>query len=269
MTERTRDATRYRELVERVGLSDTHQRCIDWVPRGARVLELGCSSGFVGARLVMEKGCTVVGAEIDPRAAEEARSVGLEVHVGSLEDAAFLAKLDSLAPFDVVIAADVLEHLSDPPPVLERMKRWIAKNGYAIVAVPNVASWNIRSQLFFRGDFEYQDTGTLDRTHLHHFTWITLHKLVRAQGWNVLETMVDGYELPVGGTLLRGFPDLVLKKWGRLEWTKSVPSIVRRVLEPPATSIAQLRGRIEQQLMRHVPNLIANHVALLMTPPER
>jgi 2-polyprenyl-3-methyl-5-hydroxy-6-metoxy-1,4-benzoquinol methylase len=269
MAEPTRDATRYRELVERVGLSETHQRCIDWVPRGARVLELGCSSGFVGARLIVEKGCTVVGAEIDPRAADEARAVGLEVHVGSLEDPAFLAEIDALGPFDVVIAADVLEHLADPPPVLERMKRWIANNGYAIIAVPNVASWNIRSQLFFRGDFEYQDTGTLDRTHLHHFTWFTLHKLVHAQGWKVIETMVDDYELPIGGTLLRGFPDLVLKKWGRLEWTKSMPDFVHKLLAPPATSVAQLRARIEQRLMRHVPNLVANHVALLLSPPAR
>ena len=263
----TLDATRYRELVERTGLSATHQRCIDWVPRGSRVLELGCSSGFVGARLVVEKQCTVVGAEIDPKAAEEARAVGLEEHVGSLEDPAFLAKIDSLGPFDVVIAADVLEHLADPPPVLERLKRWIAKGGYAIVAVPNVASWNIRKQLFFRGDFEYQDTGTLDRTHLHHFTWITLHKLVQRQGWNVLETMVDNYELPVGSLVLKDFPNLVLHKWDRLAWTKPVPRFVHRFLAARTASIVELRGRVEQALMQHAPNLVANHVALLLTPP--
>src|SRR5262249_30754099 len=142
------DARRYAEVVEEHGLSPTHHQVIDWVPRGARVLELGCATGYIGRILIEHKECKVTGVEIDPAAAEVARASGLAIALGSLEDPAFRASIRR--DFDVVIAADVLEHLANPAPVLNHFKRWLVPGGAAIVAVPNVATWSIRSQLFFR-----------------------------------------------------------------------------------------------------------------------
>jgi methionine biosynthesis protein MetW len=234
------DATRYRENVEQRGLSRTHRQVISWITPGARVLELGCSSGYIGRLLIDEKGCQVTGVEVDAAAAAEARTQGLTVLEGSLEDPAFRQAITDR--FDFVVAADVLEHLRDPAVVLDGFKRWLAPGGLAIIAVPNIATWEIRQQLFFRGDFEYQEMGILDRTHLHFFTWITLHKLVAQQQWSVLDTMVERWDVPLVSGLLALFHGLGvgLERRGA-QWVES--------------------------LAKKWPNLCASHIALLLRPP--
>lgn len=260
------DSTRYREDYEKNGLSPTHQQAIAWVPRGARVLELGCSSGYISRILQEEKGCTVVGVEIDPAAAREAREAGVEVREGSLEDPAFRASIEG--PFDIVLATDVLEHLAAPGPVLEHFKQWLGPHGQAIVAVPNVATWPIRAQLFFRGDFEYQETGILDRTHLHFFTWDTIHALVREQGWEILETKIDGWAVPGAHRLLFEWP---LEVRARLaDYDDKGPA--RRKLEKfvfdTAGKTLGIGERISRPLIRKWPNLCAPHVAFLLSAPS-
>jgi methionine biosynthesis protein MetW len=260
-------ATRYRDNVEQHGMSSTHHQVIAWVPPNARVLEVGCATGYVGRVLRDQKGCEVSGLEVDAEAARAAREGGLTVLEGSLEDPAFRASVRG--PFDVVIAADVLEHLADPGPVLEHFKRWLAPGGFVIIAVPNIATWSMRVRLFFHGDFEYAETGILDRTHLHHFTWRTLHKLVASQGWTVAETMVDGWEIPFLQTALVTAPSLVIDRtlgW-ETERTWARRAARRRALH--AASRAYLFGeRLGKGLIRRFPNIAAPHVALLLFPPE-
>jgi hypothetical protein len=60
---------RYHELVAREGLSRTHRQILALVRPGAHVLELGCSTGYMSRLLVEQKGCSIVGYEIDPQAA--------------------------------------------------------------------------------------------------------------------------------------------------------------------------------------------------------
>src|ERR1043165_3400846 len=101
------DGIRYGEAVERQGLSETHLHVVSWVTPGSRVLELGCATGYVG-KLLIDKGCSVTGAEFDADAAREARANGLTVVEGSLEDPQFRASIRDR--FDFVMATDVLEH---------------------------------------------------------------------------------------------------------------------------------------------------------------
>ena len=143
------DSRRYAQSIAIKGLSDTHRQVIDWVPEGAKVLELGCSTGYIGRLLIEHKGCSVTAAEFDPKAAAEARTAGLNVYQGSLEDSDFRASISG--QFDVVIASDVLEHLAQPDVVLAHFSKWLAPTGRAIIAVPNVACWQIRRRLFFHG----------------------------------------------------------------------------------------------------------------------
>jgi methionine biosynthesis protein MetW len=236
------DATRYDEIVREHGLSSTHRQTIAWVPQGASVLELGCSSGFIGSILIEKKGCRVTGVEVDAAAAAEARERGLKVVEGSLEEPAFRESIGER--HDIVIAADVLEHLSDPAPTLEHCKRWLKPDGRVILSVPNVATWSMRAQLFFRGDFEYQETGLLDRTHLRFFTWETLHDFVLGQGWQIEAVMVDSWELPFTQKL---FFDLPLRlKAGR---------------------VVAIHQALAERVGQRFPNLCAKHIALLLRPP--
>ena len=61
-----------------------HALLLALVPAGARVLDVGCSSGYL-ARPLVERGCTVVGIELDERAAAAARDVCEDVLVGDVE----------------------------------------------------------------------------------------------------------------------------------------------------------------------------------------
>jgi methionine biosynthesis protein MetW len=260
------DATRYRESIETHGLSRTHRQVISWVTPGSNVLELGCASGYIGRILIDEKGCRVTGVEFDQGAAAEARQRGLTVIEGSLEDPHFRSSVDG--QFDFVIASDVLEHLREPASALNEFKRWLAPGGLAIISVPNIASWSMRQQLFFRGDFEYQETGVLDRTHVHFFTWITLHKLLDEQGWSVEETMVEKWELPAGGDALASVPKDIRVYLERLGTSRGwAARAVHGAFYGLSTGLERGGTRVAESLAKKWPNLCASHMAMLLRPP--
>jgi methionine biosynthesis protein MetW len=153
------------------------------VPRDARrILDLGCSSGALGAALKARQECEVVGVEVDPVYAERARERLDEVVVADVADAPFEG------PFDCVIAADVLEHLVDPLAVLRRVADALGPGGSAVVSLPNVRYWNTFWQLGVRGRWPQQPDGIFDRTHLRWFTGRDAVDLVAEAGLR-LETV--------------------------------------------------------------------------------
>ena len=258
------DARRYGELFRR-GMSDTHRRTIEWVPRGARVLELGCACGDLGVALQRDKACRVLGVEVDPAAAAEARGAGLEVLGLSLEDPASFDAIAARGPFDVVIANDVLEHLRDPEPLVAALPRFITEKSLAIIAVPNVATWSMRWQLLTRGAWEYAEDGLLDRTHLRFFTWHTLHRLVESNGWRVVDRVIDGYEIPGGRALLGTIPDALRARV--TGWQDTPPGYKRELMlraNLVLDSMIRARQRLHRALVDRVPNLVAPHVGLLL-----
>lgn len=148
----------------------------------ARVLDVGCSSGYL-ARPLSEAGATVVGVELDPRAADNARAWCEEVLVGDVETMP-LPLPD--ASFDVVLCGDLLEHLRDPGAVLARLRPVLRSTGRLVLTTPNVANWAMRLSLL-AGRWRYTDRGVLDRTHTHLFTRRTLVETVEGAGYRVVE----------------------------------------------------------------------------------
>jgi O-antigen biosynthesis protein len=72
--------------------------------------------------------------------------------------------------FDVVLAADVLEHLREPAEVLQTLRGAMKPNGLCVVSLPNVAHVSVRFMLL-QGLFRYSETGLLDESHLRFFTF--------------------------------------------------------------------------------------------------
>jgi methionine biosynthesis protein MetW len=261
------DARRYREYFELHGASRTHAQIVAWVPDGASVLELGCASGQIGQLLIRHKHCSVTGVEIDAAAASEARAAGMVVEQGSLTDAAFRSSITGT--YDVVIAADVLEHLADPEPVLDHVKRWIAPGGVAIVAVPNIATWDVRRRLFFCGTFDYQETGIMDRTHLHFFTHKTFNALLAKQGWTIQGTMIEGWEVPGLVTLLDRWPLPYRKRIEAEGLGRGLGGLFRRMVYWVAGAALDIGDFVSIPFVRFLPNLCAPHLAVLIAPPPR
>jgi SAM-dependent methyltransferase len=98
--------------------------------RPGRLLEVGCASGWL-LRHAAERGWRVMGVEPSPAAAAFARSLGLEVFQGALED----ARLPD-ARFDVVYMGDVLEHVPDCRATLLEVARVLAPDGWLFLRGP-------------------------------------------------------------------------------------------------------------------------------------
>lgn len=177
--EGTPGALRYDYTVD-VTVDSTATKILSHVPGGARVLDLGCGPGAL-ARVLVERGAVVTGVEFDAAAAKRAELAGATVVVADL-DTTDLTELFAGRVFDVVIAADVLEHLRDPAATLRQVRELLAPAGYAVVSVPNVAHASVRLALL-AGSFPYTDTGLLDRTHLHFWTRSSLLELLAGAGF--------------------------------------------------------------------------------------
>jgi 2-polyprenyl-3-methyl-5-hydroxy-6-metoxy-1,4-benzoquinol methylase len=149
--------------------------------RGKRCLDVGCGAGALGAALKAAGAAHVAGIELDAEAAARA-STRLDTLVeGSVLDAV-LPFADG--EFDVIVFADVLEHLPDPDAALRRCLPLLAADGRVVVSVPNMRFWLVLLRLA-ADRWEYSDHGVRDRTHLRIFTRRSLQRMVAAHGLEV------------------------------------------------------------------------------------
>jgi SAM-dependent methyltransferase len=158
-----------------------HRKLLDLLGSPNRVLDVGCSSGYL-AKPLQERGVSVVGLEMDERAAEHARAFCEAVHVGDVET---MELPFELASFDAILCGDLIEHLRDPQAFLERVRPLLRLGGRLVLTTPNVANWTVRLSLLF-GRFRYTERGILDRNHTYLFTRKTLRECLQAAGYRVV-----------------------------------------------------------------------------------
>lgn len=150
----------------------------DGIPKGKRVLDIGCGTGLLGKKLREEKGSIFLGGiEKDPGMAELAKQSYDRVITLDLDR-------DGELPFergffDVIVCADVIEHLSNPLRVLKNLSPYLSKEGFFLFSVPNVAFASVRLSLLM-GRFDYNpDGGIMDETHLRFFTRESFIRLLK------------------------------------------------------------------------------------------
>lgn len=80
--------------------------------------------------------------------------------------------------YDVIILADVLEHLFDPKRIIERLIPSLKKEGLIICSIPNIRHFKTFYKIFIRGTFKYEDSGLFDFTHLRFFCKKDMIKLL-------------------------------------------------------------------------------------------
>jgi SAM-dependent methyltransferase len=158
-----------------LGSGSVHADVVQLVGENRRVLELGPATGYM-SQVFVERGCTVVGIEFDPEMAARAEAHCERVIVGDLDDLDLEAELGD-DRFDLIVAADVLEHLKDPLDALKRLRRFLEPEGAFVISVPNIAHGSVRLALL-GGRFDYRDAGLLDSTHLRFFTLGSLEELL-------------------------------------------------------------------------------------------
>lgn len=145
---------------------------LEHVRKGARVLDVGCGTGSMLALLSEHRGAELVGLEPEADRAAIAREGGFDVR----EEILSASLLDEIGRFDIVLFADVIEHVAAPVGILELGRLFLRKGGRIIASVPNVAHWSVRLELL-AGRFDYQAAGIMDATHLRWFTERTLRQV--------------------------------------------------------------------------------------------
>ena len=149
----------------------------------SRVLDLGTGAGGLGAYLRETKACTVDGLTLSAEEAEVARPDYRRVVVGNLESEDWPTHFDGHG-YDVIVCADVLEHVREPAAVLAQCTHLLAPGGLLLASVPNVAYAGLIVSLM-HGEWTYGPEGLLDASHLRFFTRQSFEELLNRQGWTL------------------------------------------------------------------------------------
>ncbi len=105
------------------------------VSPGELMLDIGCGSGLslLEARAF---GAKAVGIEADPNVQRIADELGLQIHMGNLEDAPLSSQL-----FDLIILNQVIEHIPEPGEILHAVKKFLKPGGRLTITFPNRRSF--------------------------------------------------------------------------------------------------------------------------------
>jgi methionine biosynthesis protein MetW len=175
------------------GSRDDHSsqgRLLTWArshPPG-RALDLGCGDGTL-AEALREAGHHVTGVDLSGDPAAKAR-VDRYV-VADLDEGLPAEVTRDGAVFDVVVAADVIEHVRRPEQLLTEIHDVLGPGGRLLLSVPNFGHWYVRVRVA-SGRFDYDRRGILDRTHLRFFTLRSLERLLHDTGWHVVRSDATG-----------------------------------------------------------------------------
>lgn len=150
-----------------------------------RVLDVGCASGGFGELLKRTRPYVQVdGVEPNPTAAALARQRLTVVHDGLFPNT--IPRSVFQGKYDCVVLNDVIEHVTDPEPLLVAAREALRAGGVIVASIPNVRFAPVVYNLALRGRWDYQDQGVLDRTHMRFYTRRSMVQLFKDNGLEIL-----------------------------------------------------------------------------------
>ncbi|MGJ8667755.1 MAG: class I SAM-dependent methyltransferase [Patiriisocius sp.] len=155
-----------------------------FLPLGVKTaLDVGCSNGEFGAAIKNKCGAEVWGIEPFEQFGKLAIDKLDTVFISSVEGA--IEKLPNNY-FDVIYFNDVLEHLLDPYSILEKLKIKLKSDGHVISSIPNIRYFRTFFKILFQGNWDYEDQGIMDRTHVRFFTKKSIVKMYENAGYTIV-----------------------------------------------------------------------------------
>lgn len=124
---------------------DDLKQCLDWIPKNAKVLDVGCNDGELMALMQQHRGAKVQGIELDADKVQSCISKGLAVIQGDANTD--LSDYPDQA-FDIAVLSQTLQAMLQPRATLHELGRLAPK---IIVSTPNFAYWRGIVQLLFAG----------------------------------------------------------------------------------------------------------------------
>lgn len=193
---------------QKIYLNEGNQEMLRWMPSNASTkLDVGCGGGVL-ARILKEKGHTIDGITLSQAEVNAAQSYTRNVLIHNLENG--LPPTLMNVQYDVVVCSHVLEHIVYPKQLLMDINKVLKPGGRLLIALPNIMHYKSRFKLM-RGDFEYQEAGIWDYTHVKWYTFKSSQRLVQDFGFKVDEAYVTG-KLPFYSLFKKLFPEKLNNK---------------------------------------------------------
>ena len=143
-----------------------------------RILEVGCNTGYNLERLKkIYPNCYTVGVDI------------LDIKQPDYIDEYFMMDIEKEGMFfdenfDIILCADILEHLTKPHEIIQILKGFLKDDGYLIASIPNIMYYSVLYDMIMKGNFTYTDTGLLDYDHKHFFTFNEIERMFEKAGFS-------------------------------------------------------------------------------------
>lgn len=161
----------------------TRPELTHYVPlQNKTVLDVGCGSGNFGLMLKELFNCSVWGIEPDETAAQEAKGK-LDTVINDLYRPS--AGIPAAQKFDCIFFNDVLEHMAQPEEALAMASTMLAKDGHVVASIPSIRFYPVILSLLRYKDFQYQNAGVMDKTHLRFFTAKSMVRMFEESGFCV------------------------------------------------------------------------------------
>jgi glycosyltransferase involved in cell wall biosynthesis len=157
-----------------------HTTALELIPRGARVLDLGCAGGYVAAMLRRRKECRVTGVDKFPL------PPGVQLDAFLLHDLNEGPPRLDFSEYDYILLLDVIEHLASPENFIEQLREALklAPKAKLFVSTANIGFF-VNRLMLLAGQFNYGKRGILDLTHTRLFTFESFRRLFEQGGFAV------------------------------------------------------------------------------------
>lgn len=164
-------------------------RCLEGVPKGANVLDLGCGNGTF-LSLFRDRGWKLHGTDFSPTGIQFAQNNFPEIGfflANAEADSSDIVNRIGMA--DVIISTEVIEHLYNPRGFLKTCSSVLKQNGTLILTTPY---HGYLKNLFLAatGKMDQHFTALWDHGHIKFWSHKTIREVLEETGFEVLQ--IDG-----------------------------------------------------------------------------
>jgi glycosyltransferase involved in cell wall biosynthesis len=219
---------------EKFGYLSSHQFAFDQVRPGATVVDIGCGPGFMAAHLAAKNGKTV---SIDIQIRPQTRKNSWKCIEANVEQYDFD---DDFGKVDYILALDIIEHLKSPERLFRILRERFSRDApQLIITTGNVAFFPLRIGLLF-DSFHYGIRGVLDMDHTRLFTFSSLCRTVKINGYEIIKKrgMPAPFPLALGDGWLARF--LLLINRVLIFFSKSLFSYQVAIIAKPLPTLEPL-----------------------------
>jgi len=170
--------------IKPVGYYSERSDMVKYIPGNVKsLLDVGCGDGSFGYKCKQQTAMEIWGIELFDNEAEKAKEKLDKIIVCNIET----DELDMPDYyFDCIVFNDVLEHLRYPWIVLDKIKRYLKTDGYVVASIPNIRYYENVKKTLIHKEWEYEECGIMDKTHLRFFTINSIRNMFERCGYCVV-----------------------------------------------------------------------------------